>query len=131
MSYNCKHGIEEAFHCFDCEYAFKRTGRLHDEFKTWEFYWSKIHGRSPCAEDGWLADKYRLDARAEIAKLEAVVEAAAALVGQWEVEHDCPDCEAKAEAMGGRCDPTCDICLGRWAVAHDAYDDACKALGEK
>jgi hypothetical protein len=59
MSCNCKHGIEEAFHCFDCEYAFKRTGKLHDEFKTWEFSWSKIHGRSPCAEDGWLADKYR------------------------------------------------------------------------
>ena len=65
-----------------------------------------------------------LAARAEIAKLKAVVNAAAALVDQWEAQHNCPDCEAKAEAMGGRCDPTCDICLERWAVAHDAYDDA-------
>ena len=72
----------------------------------------------------WAIGEAKADARAEIAKLKAVVNAAAALVDQWEAQHNCPDCEAKAEAMGGRCDPTCDICLERWAVAHDAYDDA-------
>ena len=64
------------------------------------------------------------------AKLEAVCEAASATQRAFEEQADCPDCDAKADAMGGRVDPMCDVCLERWAVSHDAVDDALAAARE-
>ena len=72
-----------------------------------------------------------LDARAEIAtlraKLAAVCGAASATQRAFEEQAECGDCDAKAEAMGGRVDPLCDVCMERWAVSTDALDDALAA----
>ena len=67
------------------------------------------------------------------AKLEAVCEAASANQRAFEEQSECGDCDAKAEAMGGRVDPLCDVCMERWAVSADALDDAIAAAlkGEK
>ena len=64
------------------------------------------------------------------AKLEAVCDAASATQRAFEERADCPDCDAKADAMGGRVDPLCDVCMERWAVSHDAVDDALAAARE-
>ena len=75
-----------------------------------------------------------LDARAEIAtlcaKLAAVCEAGSATQKAFEEQAECGDCDAKAEAMGGRVDPLCDVCMERWAVSTDALDDAIAAARE-
>jgi len=72
-----------------------------------------------------------LDERAEIAtlraKLAAVCEAGSATQKAFEEQAECGDCDAKAEAMGGRVDPLCDVCMERWAVSTDALDDAIAA----
>ena len=72
-----------------------------------------------------------LAARAEIAalraKLAAVCEAASATQRAFEEQAECDDCDAKAEAAGGRVDPLCDVCMERWAVSTDALDDALAA----
>ena len=61
------------------------------------------------------------------ARLEKVCEAASATQRAFEEQAECGDCDAKAEAMGGRVDPLCDVCMERWAVSTDALDDALAA----
>ena len=99
------------------------TQRVTDEQAR---HWASIQGSTgyPLAAD-------LLDARAEIAtlraKLEKVCEAASATQRAFEEQAECDDCDAKAEAMGGRVDPLCDVCMERWAVSTDALDDALAA----
>jgi hypothetical protein len=64
------------------------------------------------------------------AKLATVCEAASATQRAFEEQAECDDCDAKAEAMGGRVDPLCDVCMERWAVSADALDDAITAARE-
>jgi len=63
-------------------------------------------------------------------KLAEVCEAASATQKAFEEQAECGDCDAKAEAMGGRVDPLCDVCMERWAVSTDALDDAIAAARE-
>jgi len=75
------------------------------------------------------------EARAEIAalriKLDTVCAAAHEAQRAFEDRAECNDCDDKAEQMGGRCDPLCDICMERWAKAEDAIDDALEEWRER
>jgi hypothetical protein len=71
------------------------------------------------------------EAIAEIAALREylakVCEAAIATQRAFEKQVEYAACDDKAESMGGRVDPLCDVCMERWAVSHDALDDAIAA----
>ena len=80
-------------------------------------------------------EKQLMAQQAEIASLRAKLESvcAAAYEAQraFEDRAECNDCDDKAEQMGGRCDPLCDICMERWAKAEDAIDDALEEWRER
>ena len=59
MIHNCDHGVNDTFHCFNCESKVSRK-ELEAEFRSWEFTWSRLNGRLPSAFDGWMSQRYKI-----------------------------------------------------------------------